>query len=268
MAPHVHHDCSVEPEIIPSPQGGAAPAVIASALERTYANGETETRVLDDVCFEVPRGAFLSILGTSGSGKSTLLGLLGGIDRPDRGKLEVDGVNVTTLSQAALAHYRRAKVGFVFQFYNLLPSLTARENVEISLDFLPLRAAERRQRALDYLERVGVVDQANKFPPQLSGGQQQRVAIARALAREPFLLLADEPTGNLDRKSGMQVFECIRALQAELAVTCVMVTHDEELAGMTDDILYLRDGKALRQQFTPLAVRVPLRYRRTAAQVK
>ena len=191
------------------------------------------------------RGSFTAIVGPSGCGKTTLLSLLGGLDKGDAGKVVVDGLDLNRASNRELTEYRRKAIGFVFQFYNLLPSLTALENVEAGLEFLNLKAPARRERALAYLAKVGMAELAHRFPAQLSGGQQQRVAVARVLAREPKLLLADEPTGNLDEESGERIFECMRDLQRQSGVTCIMVTHDVELAGRVDNVIRMRDGRVI-----------------------
>jgi putative ABC transport system ATP-binding protein len=203
------------------------------------------TPVLREVSMAIPRGSFTAVVGPSGCGKTTLLTLIGGLDRGDVGTLAVDGLDLTTATLPELTAFRRSQVGFVFQFFNLLPSLTAVENVESSLEFLPLTSSARRRRAMDYLARVDLAELAARFPAQLSGGQQQRVAVARALAREPKLLLADEPTGNLDQETGERVFTSMREIQRELGVTCVMVTHDAELAARADDVVRLRDGRVV-----------------------
>jgi ABC-type lipoprotein export system ATPase subunit len=214
-------------------------------LRKSYRTGAIETPVLRDVSMSFERGSFSAIVGPSGCGKTTLLTLLGALDAADEGNVWIDGLDLVTATRAQLTEYRRRSIGFVFQFYNLLPSLTAVENVESSLEFLPLTPSARRTRAMDYLARVGLETSAFKFPAQLSGGQQQRVAVARALAREPKLLLADEPTGNLDQETGEHVFECMRDLQREVGVTCVMVTHDQALAARADSVVRLLDGRVL-----------------------
>jgi putative ABC transport system ATP-binding protein len=200
------------------------------------------TTVLRDVSATFERGSFTAIIGPSGCGKSTLLSLLGALDRPDSGSIAIGDLDLATASGAALSTYRRKEVGFVFQSYNLLRSLSAVENVEATLQFLGLSARERRSRAMESLEQVGLPEVAAKLPHQMSGGQQQRVAIARAIARRPALLLADEPTGNLDRESGARVFRCLTDLQRSLAVTCIMVTHDAHLAASADTIVRMLDG--------------------------
>jgi putative ABC transport system ATP-binding protein len=225
------------------------PAFIEIAgLTKTYAQGSCAVAALRDVSMSFERGSFNAIVGPSGCGKTTLLSVLGALDCAESGSVLVGGVELVGAPQRQLTEYRRRSIGFVFQFYNLLPSLSAVENVESGLEFLPLKAATRRARAMEYLERVGMADLAQRFPAQLSGGQQQRVAIARVLAREPKLLLADEPTGNLDEESGERIFSCIRTLQREIGVTCIMVTHDAELAARVDSITRLRDGRVIIEE--------------------
>jgi len=219
--------------------------VKARAVEKSYRLGEVVTPVLRGVSVEIARGGLVAIVGPSGCGKSTFLALLGGLDRPDGGELVVDGLDLGRADAPTLCAYRRRQLGFVFQFYNLLPSLTALENVEAGLGFLGLGAGERRRRALEHLERVGLADAAGKFPAQLSGGMQQRVAIARALAREPRLLLCDEPTGNLDQETGARVFDELQALLRTTDTTVLVVTHDPDLAARADRILRMSDGRIL-----------------------
>jgi ABC-type lipoprotein export system ATPase subunit len=219
--------------------------VDVNQLYKTYAQGALKTTVLREVSMSFARGSFSAIVGPSGCGKTTLLSVLGGLDKGDAGSVIVDGLDLVRSSPRELTEYRRRSIGIVFQFYNLLPSLTALENVEAGLEFLSLKAPARRARAMDYLARVGMADLASRFPAQLSGGQQQRVAVARVLAREPKLLLADEPTGNLDEESGARIFECMKTLQRESGVTCIMVTHDIELASSVDEIVRLRDGRVV-----------------------
>jgi putative ABC transport system ATP-binding protein len=214
-------------------------------LYKTYSQGSVKTAVLRDVSVSFARGSFNAIVGPSGCGKTTLLGVLGALDKGDAGSVVVDGLDLLQATPRELVEYRRRDVGIIFQFYNLLPSLSAVENVECGLEFLPLSPRARRARAMDYLARVGIDGLASRFPAQLSGGQQQRVAIARVLAREPKLILADEPTGNLDEESGERIFECMRNLQAESGTTCIMVTHDSELAARVDSVVRLRDGRVM-----------------------
>ena len=222
-----------------------AAIVEISDLFKTYKQGAHSTAVLREVSMSFERGSFSAIVGPSGCGKTTLLSILGGLDKGDTGQVLVDGLDLNRASNRELTDYRRKAIGFVFQFYNLLPSLSVVENVEAGLEFLNLKAAARRERAMAYLARVGMAELAHRFPAQLSGGQQQRVAVARVLAREPKLLLADEPTGNLDEESGERIFQCMRDLQRESGVTCIMVTHDAELAGRVDNVVRLRDGRVI-----------------------
>jgi putative ABC transport system ATP-binding protein len=226
-----------------------AAIVEISDLFKTYKQGAETTAVLREVSMSFERGSFTAIVGPSGCGKTTLLSILGGLDRGDTGKVVVDGLDLNRASNRELTEYRRKAIGFVFQFYNLLPSLSVIENVEAGLEFLSLKAAARRERAMAYLARVGMAELAHRFPAQLSGGQQQRVAVARVLAREPKLLLADEPTGNLDEESGERIFQCMQELQKQSGVTCIMVTHSGELASRVDNVIRLRDGRVERDTF-------------------
>jgi putative ABC transport system ATP-binding protein len=226
-----------------------AAIVEISDLFKTYKQGAQTTAVLREVSMSFERGSFTAIVGPSGCGKTTLLSILGGLDRGDTGKVVVDGLDLNRASNRELTEYRRKAIGFVFQFYNLLPSLSVIENVEAGLEFLSLKAAARRERAMAYLARVGMAELAHRFPAQLSGGQQQRVAVARVLAREPKLLLADEPTGNLDEESGERIFQCMQELQKQSGVTCIMVTHSGELASRVDNVIRLRDGRVERDTF-------------------
>ena len=209
---------------------------------RTGARDAVTTTILHDLSVTFERGSFTAITGPSGCGKSTLLALLGALDRPDSGSITVGDLDLAAASGSELSAYRRKEVGFVFQSYNLLRSLSAVENVEATLQFLGLSARDRRSRAMESLEQVGLPEVAAKLPHQMSGGQQQRVAIARAIARRPALLLADEPTGNLDRESGARVFRCLTELQRALSVTCIMVTHDVHLAASADSVVRMLDG--------------------------
>jgi putative ABC transport system ATP-binding protein len=215
------------------------------ALSKSFMQAGMQTGVLHEVSLAFDRGSFSAIVGPSGCGKTTLLGLLGALDTADSGRLVVDGLDLVQASKRELTEYRRSAIGIVFQTYNLLPTLTAVENVEAGLEFLGLKAPARRARALEWLDRVGMAHLANRFPAQLSGGQQQRVAVARVLGRQPKLLLADEPTGNLDEESGERIFQCMKTLQRESNVTCIMVTHDTSLAEQTDRIIRLRDGRVV-----------------------
>ena len=211
----------------------------ADALGRTYVSGGREIAVLRDITFELPAGGFLAISGPSGSGKSTLLGLLAGLDRPTRGRVVLDGQDLSSLTEDERARVRAEKVGFVFQSFHLIPTLTARENIQVPLE---LRGEEARARAGELLERVGLADRGHHYPAQLSGGEQQRVAVARAFAHRPKLLFADEPTGNLDAANGANVIALLSELNRELGTTLVLVTHDPDLAGRAQRVLRLRDG--------------------------
>jgi putative ABC transport system ATP-binding protein len=210
-------------------------------LTKSYRQGAVVTEALRGVSIEIPRGSFTCIVGPSGHGKSTLMHLLGGLDRPSGGSVLLDGTELTRLDDAGLAALRSRKVGFVFQFFNLLGSLTARENVETAMMMAGLPAREQRRRALELLERVGLTDRANHRPFQLSGGQQQRVAIARALANEPPLMLMDEPTGNLDSAAETEILAILKGLHAR-GTTVVLVTHNAEIARQAQQIIQVRDG--------------------------
>ena len=199
--------------------------------------------VLHDLSFDVQRGDFLGLMGPSGSGKSTLLNLLAGIDKPDAGAILVDGVDITQLSESELADWRAGAVGFVFQFYNLMPVLTAFENVELPLQLTDLSRAERRERVDLLLEMVGLTDRMKHYPNELSGGQQQRVAIARALVTDPLLVIADEPTGDLDRQSAADILKLLDRLNVELGKSIVMVTHDPRAADAAHHLIYLDKGQ-------------------------
>ena len=219
-----------------------------SNLKRTFKSGDNIVSAVDDVSFEVPAGQFASIVGTSGSGKSTLLSILGALDKPSSGTVEVDGQNITTLRDHSLIGYRCQKIGFVFQSYNLVPNLTALENVMLPMEFAKVPKASRSSRAAKLLEQVGLdsVKQQRK-PGRLSGGEQQRVAIARALANQPKLILADEPTGNLDSQTGKKIFDLLHSLAKSERTTIIAVTHDQSIAGKTDVTFRLRDGKLVKK---------------------
>ncbi len=209
-------------------------------------SGGRPVDVLADVSLDVPAGQFLAIAGPSGSGKSTLLGLIAGLDRPTSGSMTVAGVEITGLGEDALARFRRDTIGYVFQSYHLIPTLTALENTAVPLELAGDADALARARAL--LEEVGLGDRAHHYPAQLSGGEQQRVAVARAIARRPKLLLADEPTGNLDSATGKQIIELLVALNRNRASTLVLVTHDPALAAYADRIVTLRDGRVVADE--------------------
>ncbi len=212
----------------------------ARDLTQSYPSGGRELVVLRDVSFTLEEGAFAAIVGPSGSGKSTLLGLLAGLDRPKRGTVILDGQDLAPLSEDDRARLRAEKVGFVFQSFHLIPTLTARENVQVPLE---LRGVPSRERADELLARVGLAGRLHHYPAQLSGGEQQRVALARAFSHRPRLLFADEPTGNLDAATGSAVIELMVEMNRESGTTLVLVTHDPELAGRARRVLQLRDGR-------------------------
>ncbi|QDU69399.1 ABC transporter ATP-binding protein [Engelhardtia mirabilis] len=215
-------------------------------VERTYRKGGESVRVLDDLDLEVPRGGYVALMGPSGSGKTTLLNLIGGLDKADGGQVIVDGEDLTRLGQGALARWRAASVGFVFQGFNLMPVLTAQQNVELPLLLTNLSRRERREHARHALALVGLDDRRSHRPKQLSGGQEQRVAIARALVTDPILILADEPTGDLDRDSAGAVLELLDKLNRESDKTIVMVTHDPRAADSARSIVHLDKGRLER----------------------
>ena len=212
-------------------------------VTRVYTRGGEEIRALDGLDLEVPEGGFYALMGPSGSGKSTLLNMVGGLDRPDRGSLRVAGADLESMSSAELAEWRAESVGFVFQGFNLIPVLSAVENVELPLLLAPLSRSERKRHAATALELVGLADRASHRPDQLSGGQQQRVAIARAIATDPRLILADEPTGDLDRVSADQVLDLLVRLNEELGKTILMVTHDPRAAERAHRVVHLDKGE-------------------------
>lgn len=217
----------------------------ARDVAKEYKMGGETVRALAGVSVGVERGEFVAILGTSGSGKSTLLNLFGGLDRPTAGEVCFDGASLAPLSSREMSRYRLRKVGMIFQSFNLIPTMTARQNVALALAFAGVRPAERQQRSLELLERVGLGARADHRPSELSGGEQQRVSIARALANEPQVLLADEPTGNLDSARAAEVLGLLKAMQRD-GKTIVMVTHDQELArAFADRTIRLRDGKVV-----------------------
>jgi putative ABC transport system ATP-binding protein len=212
-------------------------------LTRSYRKGEVLITPLRELDLDVARGEFLALMGPSGSGKTTLLNLLSGIDAPTSGSLKVDGTEISSMSRSALAAWRAATVGYVFQLYNLVPVLTAYENVELPLLLRPLSRAERHRRTALALELVGVADRHDHFPRQLSGGQEQRVAIARALVTDPPLLVADEPTGDLDEDSAAEILDLLGRLHRELGKTMVLVTHSPGAASRAERIVRLEHGR-------------------------
>jgi putative ABC transport system ATP-binding protein len=218
-------------------------AVEAENLHKSYVLGATAVGALRGVDLIVRRGEFVALMGPSGCGKTTLLNLIGALDLPSRGSLKVDGVDLSRLSENQLADLRRDRIGVVFQFYNLIPTLTACENVEIPMQFKGTGRRQRRARALSLLERVGLKDRADHKPAELSGGEQQRVSIARSLANEPALVLLDEPTGDLDSATGEEIIALLRDLNTRERVTVVIATHDCAIAEKSSRIVRLRDGR-------------------------
>ena len=218
------------------------PLIEIKAVYKTYRRNSVQIPVLQDISLTVPEGEFLALMGPSGSGKTTLLNLIAGIDRPDRGAIRVAGTDLTALGESDLARWRARHIGFIFQFYNLIPVLTARENVELPLLLTPLSKKERREHAEMALQVVGLADRMHHLPKQLSGGEEQRVAIARALVTDPTLLVADEPTGDLDKTSAKEVLDLMGRLNREFSKTIVLVTHDPRAAERARAIRHLDKG--------------------------
>ncbi len=219
-----------------------------SNVSKRFRGPGGKVTAVNDISFDIPAGKFVSIIGKSGSGKSTLLSLLGALDKPSAGSIEVAGKDITKLSDHALIKYRAKEIGFVFQNYNLVPNLTALENVMLPLEFAGTPAGKRKERAGQLLNQVGLQgDKQRRKPGKLSGGEQQRVAIARALANKPHLILADEPTGNLDSQTGKMIFDLLHSLAKSENTTIVAVTHDLSIAGKTDATFRLQDGKLARK---------------------
>ncbi len=225
------------------------PAVQLEHVSRHYQMGQASVRAVDDVSFAIPAGEFLALLGSSGSGKSTLLNLIAGLDRPTSGTIRANGLDLAELPSLELARYRRNTVGMIFQSFNLLPRMTLEENVELPLRLAEVDRSERAARVREALERVRLTHRVGHRPAELSGGEQQRVAIARALVNRPKILLADEPTGNLDSATGETILALLRELQTQLAMTIVMVTHERPLAErFADRLATMVDGKLLNTQ--------------------
>jgi putative ABC transport system ATP-binding protein len=219
------------------------PVVEIRNLVKSYRRGDQVVPVLIDITFDIAAGDYVALMGPSGSGKSTLLNLIAGIDKPDSGTLHVGGVDITTLGEAELAAWRSRNVGFIFQFYNLMPVLTAFENVELPLLLTDLTARERREHVTAALGMVGLSDRTEHYPSELSGGQQQRVAIARAIITDPTILVADEPTGDLDRASAEDILKMMDRLNRELGKTIIMVTHDPHAAEQARGVRHLEKGE-------------------------
>lgn len=221
------------------------PLVQISHLVKSYTRGDQEVPVLQDISLKIARGDFISLMGPSGSGKSTLLNLIAGIDKPTGGTLLIDGEDITQLSEGELADWRASNIGFIFQFYNLMPVLNAFENVELPLLLTNLSRAERRERVELTLSLVGLSDRMEHYPNELSGGQQQRVAIARAIVTDPTILVCDEPTGDLDKQSATDVLQMLKKLNSEMGKTIIMVTHDAHAAEAAKRIVHLEKGELI-----------------------
>ena len=223
------------------------PIVAISRLAKSYRRGDQVVPVLRDITLAIPAGDFIALMGPSGSGKSTLLNLIAGIDKPDSGELLVDGEDITKLPEYELADWRASHVGFIFQFYNLMPVLDAFENVELPLHLTSLSKGDRRERVETALSLVGLADRMEHYPNELSGGQQQRVAIARALITDPTIIVADEPTGDLDRKSAEEILGLLRRLNAEMGKTIIMVTHDGHAVESAQHVVHLEKGELVEK---------------------
>ena len=230
---------NVKPQPVPQPKHIS---IVIENIGKQYKRGSNTVKVLSELNLQVPKGEFLALMGPSGSGKSTLLNLIGGIDRPTHGTISVDGLQLDRLSDRGLARWRSDQVGFVFQLYHLLPVLNAEKNVEIPLLLRRMRKSERKKRVDAALSLVGLKDRAKHKPSELSGGQEQRVAIARAIVHNPDLLLCDEPTGDLDRKTGDEILELLKILNEEYGKTVIMVTHDSHAAKYAERTLYVNNG--------------------------
>jgi len=230
------------------------PIVQVSGLSKSFTRGSETIKVLDNLNLEVPRGQFMALMGPSGSGKTTLLNLIAGLDSPSAGSIVVGDKDIAKMSEAELARWRTRHVGFVFQFYHLLPVLTAYENVELPLLLLPLSASDRKRQVLTALDLVGLSGRMNHRPGQLSGGQQQRVGIARAMVTDPTLIVADEPTGDLDSKSAEEILNLLVELKKSLEKTIIMVTHDPKAALYAERVLHLEKGRLVQEVLNaPLA---------------
>lgn len=215
-------------------------------VSRVYRMGQVEVKALTNVSLEIKKGEFIVILGPSGSGKTTLLNLIGGMDSPTSGKLVSDGIDITALDEKGLTHYRRDHIGFVFQFFNLIPSLTAKENIEFAAELV-----KNPREALETLDVVGLKDRANHYPSELSGGEQQRVAIARAIVKDPPLLLCDEPTGDLDFDTGKHILSAMRRINLERQKTVLLVTHNTAIGDIADRVIRMRSGEIVELKENP-----------------
>lgn len=222
-------------------------AIVLEDVTKTVELGDQRLPIIKGISLEVPRGQILGIIGPSGSGKSTLLGLLGGLDTPTSGRVVIDGIDISQMSEQRLTHIRNERIGFVFQLFHLIPTLTAVQNVALPIRFAEKRKYNPTQRAVELLTLLGLEHRLKHRPAQLSGGQQQRVAIARALANDPPILLCDEPTGNLDTQSGQQVMDALQDIRARLQTTIIIVTHDLSIASQADHVVTLEDGHLIEK---------------------
>lgn len=230
-------------------KSGSDPILIVEDLKKKYHMGDVKIHALNGVSFKIYEGEFIALMGTSGSGKTTLLNLIGGLDSISSGSIILEGVNLANMSDKELTTIRRKRMGFVFQFFNLIPVLSAYENVELPLKVLKIPKDERKKRVTKIFEDLDLVDRLNNKPNQLSGGQQQRVAIARALALDPAIILADEPTGNLDSKTSKRLMEVLTKLNKEYTKTIIMVTHDKNIAKHASKIFHMEDGRIIQEEF-------------------
>lgn len=216
-------------------------------VSKIYELGNSQVIALDNISLNIKKGEFIIIVGPSGSGKSTLVNIIGGVDTPDNGEVRVADMNLTQMNAGELTKYRRNHVGFLFQFYSLIPTLTAMENVLIAAELVKIRGAELKSRGFEVLEAVGLEDRGDSYPSQLSGGERQRVALARALAKYPDLIMVDEPTGQLDFESGRRMIELIKRVASTYGSTVIMVTHDITLLDLADRVIHMQSGKILEE---------------------
>jgi ABC-type lipoprotein export system ATPase subunit len=247
---------AVRVEAVPTPTRtpvSESPIIEARGVDKTYDTGKLEVHALRDVTFSVPRGEMVAIMGPSGSGKTTLLNCLSGLDAIDAGDVVIEGVSLNEMSDRQRTDYRARRMGFVFQFYNLMPVLSAVENVELPLLVSRVGAGDARRRALAALELVGLGDRGNHLPDELSGGQRQRVTIARALVNDPAIVWADEPTGDLDSENAQEIVELMRRLNNEKGLTFLIVTHDIAVGRATDRIVRMVDGRIVEEQYLEVA---------------
>lgn len=229
----------------------AAGELTVTGVNHSYGTGKIKVPVLFDINLHISKGEFVALCGSSGSGKSTLLNLLAGLTKPDEGSVMVSGEEISRYSENELCLFRRKSMGFIFQSYNLLPNLTALENVELPLIFAGESVRKRRARAQEILEHVGLTGRLDHKPNELSGGQQQRVSIARALVNQPSIILADEPTGNLDSKTEQEILTLMRQMNKENKTTFIIVTHEQEVAEQSDRVIYLQDGRVVQKRTRP-----------------